>query len=249
LVAEYNNIEQVQELVSDNKGLVAAIIIEPVAGNMGCILPKEDFLESLRKICDEEEIVLIFDEVMTGFRLGAGGAQEALNIDADLVTYGKIIGAGLPVGAFGGKRKIMEHIAPLGKVYQAGTLSGNPLAMIAGFTLLTELKNNPSIYEELYTKTQHLHIGLEKTFREKNIPVQINRLGSMISVHFAEHPVNDFASAAAANNELFKKYFHHMLKHGVYLPPSPFESWFLNNAISDGDIEQIVSATEKFQVE
>lgn len=246
LVAPYNDIEAVEKLVQQNKDQIAAIIIEPVAGNMGCILPKEGFIERLRAICDEEKIVLIFDEVMTGFRLEAGGAQAALKIDADLITYGKIIGAGMPVGAFGGKRAIMEHIAPLGNVYQAGTLSGNPLAMIAGFTLLSELRNNPNIYKELSDRTEKLHHKLAKVFAAHEIPVQINRLGSMISVHFSEQPVSDFASAASANNQLFKEYFHHMLKHGVYLPPSPFESWFLNNALSDEDIELIVAATEKF---
>ncbi len=246
LVAPYNNIEEVEKLVAEHKGEIAAIIIEPVAGNMGCILPAVGFLEAIRKICDEEKIVLIFDEVMTGFRLGAGGAQQRLNIDADLVTYGKIIGAGLPVGAFGGKKEIMECIAPLGNVYQAGTLSGNPLAMIAGFTLLSELKNNPSIYTELNNKTETLHNGLEKVFSASNLPVQINRLGSMISVHFSEKPVTDFATAAACNNELFKKYFHYNLDNGIYLPPSAFESWFLNNALSQNDIDHIIKVAKDF---
>ena len=246
LVAAYNNIAEVEELVEQNKGEIAAIIIEPVAGNMGCILPKPGFLETIRTICDEENIVLIFDEVMTGFRLAVGGAQELLNIKADIITYGKIIGAGLPVGAFGGKQEIMECIAPLGKIYQAGTLSGNPLAMIAGFTLLTELKNNPSIYDELHEKGMQLDKGLQLVFDVKKIPVQINRISSMISVHFSEHPVIDFASASTANNNLFKQYFHHMLRNGVYLPPSPFESWFLNNAISYDDIDLIIKANSTF---
>ena len=246
LVAPYNNIEEVEKLVTANKGEIAAIIIEPVAGNMGCILPAQGFLEAIRKICDEEKIVLIFDEVMTGFRLGAGGAQQLLNIDADLVTYGKIIGAGLPVGAFGGKKEIMECIAPLGNVYQAGTLSGNPLAMIAGFTLLSELKNNPSLYDELNAKTEALHIGIEKVFSTAKFPVQINRMGSMISVHFSEKPVTDFASAATCNNELFKKYFHYNLDNGIYLPPSAFESWFLNNALSQSDVDHIIKVAKDF---
>ncbi len=248
LVAAYNNIEEVEKIVKENKGTIAAIIIEPVAGNMGCILPKPGFLEAIRTICDEEKIVLIFDEVMTGFRLSPGGAQQSLNINADLITYGKIIGAGLPVGAFGGKREMMECIAPLGNVYQAGTLSGNPLAMIAGFTLLSALKNDPLIYQQLNEKTKELHGGLQEVFDKKNIPVQINRLGSMISVHFSEEPVTDFASAAAADNNVFKKYFHHMLDEGVYLPPSPFESWFLNNAISNNDINSIIKASGGFSV-
>lgn len=243
LVAAYNDLEAVKQLVSENKGEIAAIIVEPVAGNMGCILPATGFLEGLRKICDDESIVYIFDEVMTGFRLSAGGAQEKLGIQADLVTYGKVIGAGMPVGAFGGKRAIMEKIAPLGNVYQAGTLSGNPIAMIAGYTLLTELKNNPSIYEELNNKTKYLHEGLEKVLKTWGHPFVINRFGSMISVHFSDHPVTDFTSAASANNELFKQYFHAMLNQGIYLPPSAFESWFLNNALTYADLDKTIEAT------
>ena len=246
LVASYNNIEEVEKLVAENKGEIAAVIIEAVGGNMGCILPAPGFLEAIRKICDEEKIVLIFDEVMTGFRLSAGGAQELLKIDADLITYGKIIGAGLPVGAFGGKREIMECIAPLGNVYQAGTLSGNPLAMMAGFTLLSELKNNPSIYEELNAKTETLQKGLEEVFNNSKLAVQINRMGSMISVHFSDKPVTDFASAANCNNELFKKYFHFNLDNGIYLPPSSFESWFLNNALNQSDVDHIIKVAKEF---
>ena len=243
LVASYNNLDEVKKLVTENKGEIAAIIIEPVAGNMGCILPAPGFLEGLRQICDEEAIVFIFDEVMTGFRLSAGGAQEKLNIKADLVTYGKVIGAGLPVGAFGGKRVIMEKIAPLGNVYQAGTLSGNPIAMIAGYTLLQELKSNPAIYDELNAKTAYLHQGLEKVLNEWGQPFVINRFGSMISLHFSDHPVTDFATAASANNDLFKQYFHSMLDQGIYLPPSAFESWFLNNALSTEDLDKTIEAT------
>src|SRR5215218_5840520 len=181
LTAPYNDLEAVKKLVTENKGEIAAIIIEPVAGNMGCIIPQEGYLEGLRKICNEEGIVFIFDEVMTGFRLAQGGAQERLKIDADLVTYGKVIGAGMPVGAFGGKKEIMEHIAPLGNVYQAGTLSGNPLAMIAGYTLLKELKNNPGIYKELEEKGNYLKDGLQKVLEQSKIPFVINQMGSMIS--------------------------------------------------------------------
>ena len=246
LVAPYNDLDAVQKLVLENKGEIAAIIVEPVAGNMGCILPAPGFMEGLRKICNEENIIFIFDEVMTGFRLAAGGAQQTLGVNADLVTYGKIIGAGLPVGAFGGKREIMECIAPLGKVYQAGTLSGNPLAMIAGFTLLSELKNSSGIYDELAAKTEKIHVGLQEVFNAKNIPVQINRMGSMISVHFSNNAVTDFASAADCDMEMFKKYFHFNLDNGVYLPPSPFESWFLNNALSDDDVQKIIDVAKDF---
>ncbi len=243
LCAAYNDLDAVKKLVVENKGEIAAIIVEPVAGNMGCILPASGFLEGLRQICDEASIVFIFDEVMTGFRLAAGGAQEKLKINADLVTYGKVIGAGMPVGAFGGKRAIMEQIAPVGKVYQAGTLSGNPIAMIAGSTLLKELKNNPSIYDELNSKTEYLHHGLEQAFTDWGKPFIINRIGSMISVHFSNHPITDFATAAGASNYLFKQYFHLMLDEGVYLPPSAFESWFLNNALSKEDLKNTISAT------
>src|ERR1043165_147957 len=186
LNAPYNDLSAVQQLVDDNKGKIAAIIIEPVAGNMGCIIPKEGFLEGLRAICDKEGIVFIFDEVMTGFRLAAGGAQERLNINADLVTYGKVIGGGMPVGAFGGKKEIMQQIAPLGNVYQAGTLSGNPIAMIAGYTMLKTLKEQPGIYKDLEDKTTYLHKGLNDVLYKSGTPYVINQLGSMISVHFSE---------------------------------------------------------------
>ncbi|MBS1687713.1 MAG: glutamate-1-semialdehyde 2,1-aminomutase [Bacteroidetes bacterium] len=246
LTAAYNDLDAVQELVNTHKGEIAAIIIEPIAGNMGCILPKPGFLEGLRSICDKEGIVFIFDEVMTGFRLAAGGAQEKLGINADLVTYGKVIGGGMPVGAFGGKKEIMQHIAPLGNVYQAGTLSGNPIAMIAGYTMLKTLKDTPSVYTELNEKTASLHEGLDKAFAESNVPYTINRFGSMISVHFSEKPVTDFASAAAANNALFNQYFHAMLQEGVYLPPSAYESWFISTALSTEDIQHTVDATRRF---
>lgn len=249
LTCAYNDVDAVRSLIAANKNEIAAIIIEPVAGNMGCIIPKPGYLESLREICTEEGILLIFDEVMTGFRLAAGGAQEKLNIDADLVTYGKVIGGGMPVGAFGGRREIMSHIAPLGQVYQAGTLSGNPLAMIAGYTTLLELKNNPSIFTELESKTEYLHNGLKQVLETAGAPFVINRLGSMISVHFSESPVENFAEAAAADNEKFKRYFHFMLSKGIYLPPSPFESWFLNNALTQADLDHTIKATREFLAE
>jgi glutamate-1-semialdehyde 2,1-aminomutase len=244
LVAAYNDLDAVTRLVEENKGEVAAIIIEPVAGNMGCILPKHGFLEGLRSLCTEENIVFIFDEVMTGFRLAQGGAQERLNVDADLVTYGKVIGAGMPVGAFGGKLEIMKHIAPLGNVYQAGTLSGNPLAMVAGYTLLKELKGDPSIYQQLEEKGNYLREGLQKLFAATDVPFVINHMGSMISVHFSDHPVDDFASAASANNALFSKFFHGMLDRGVYLPPSAFETWFLSNALTKEDLDKTIVAAK-----
>ena len=245
LTCAYNDLEAVEQLVKENPNEIAAIIVEAVAGNMGCILPKECFLKGLRKICDDNNIVLIFDEVMTGFRLALGGVQEKLGIDADLVTYGKVIGAGMPVGAFGGKRHIMEVVSPLGNVYQAGTLSGNPIAMIAGYTLLSILKDNPEILKELDAKTLYLKEGLDKVLKASGTPYIINHLGSMLSIHFSGHPVTDFASAAAANNELFKKFFHAMLNRGIYLPPSAFESWFLNNALSYEDLDKTIAAVEE----
>ncbi len=182
---------------------------------------------------------------MTGFRLAKGGAQERLHINADLVTYGKVIGAGLPVGAFGGKKYIMESVAPLGNVYQAGTLSGNPIAMIAGYTLLNILNNEPSIFKELDEKTIYLKDGLTKVLQASGTPYAINQLGSMISVHFSDHAVTNFETAASANNDLFKKFFHAMLQRGVYLPPSAFESWFLNNALTKKDLDYTIEAAEE----
>jgi glutamate-1-semialdehyde 2,1-aminomutase len=245
LTAPYNDIEAVKRLVAVHKNEIAAIIIEPVAGNMGCILPKPGFLEELRNICTREKIVLIFDEVMTGFRLLAGGAQQKLGIDADLVTYGKVIGGGMPVGAFGGKKEIMSMVAPLGKVYQAGTLSGNPIAMIAGFTLLKTLHEDPSIYAQLEEKGAYLEKGLGEVLRKSGRKYVINRMGSMISVHFSSRPVENFEGALAADNAFFNKFFHGMLRRGVYLPPSAFESWFLSNALSYEDLDFTIDAAEK----
>ncbi|HMG68001.1 MAG TPA: glutamate-1-semialdehyde 2,1-aminomutase [Chitinophagaceae bacterium] len=246
LTAPFNDLAAVEKLVHENKNEIAAIIIEPVAGNMGCIPPLPGYLEGLRKICDAEKIVFIFDEVMTGFRLAAGGAQEKFSVHADLITYGKVIGGGMPVGAFGGKKEIMEHIAPLGNVYQAGTLSGNPIAMIAGFTLLKTLKENPSIYSDLEDKTRFLHKGLREVFEKSNLRFVINQSGSMISIHFSDRPVIDFSSSASSNTQTFNKFFHFMLDRGIYLPPSAFETWFVSNALSEDDIEKTIDAARQF---
>ncbi len=244
LLATYNDLENVKELVAANKDQIAAIIIEPITGNMGCIVPIKSFMTGLRKLCTEEGILLIFDEVMTGFRLAKGGAQEVLDIAADIVTYGKVIGGGLPVGAFAAKSEIMNHMAPDGPVYQAGTLSGNPLAMSAGLAMLTALNNAPEIFQSLEEKTAYLHQGMDEILNRHQITHQINRYGSMISVHFTEEPVIDFASSAKGNNDTFKKYFHGMLKKGVYLPPSAFESYFLNDALSYADLDDTLAALE-----
>jgi glutamate-1-semialdehyde 2,1-aminomutase len=245
LLANYNDLEGVKELVAANTGEIAAIILEPIAGNMGCIIPTDEFIQGLRELCTQEGILLLFDEVMTGFRLAKGGAQEVLGIDADIVMFGKVIGGGLPVGAFAARAEIMSHLAPEGPVYQAGTLSGNPLAMSAGLAMLTEIDQNPKVFESLEKKTEHLHKGIAEILTAKGISHQINRYGSMISVHFCEAPVYDFASSAKGNNDTFKKYFHGMLDHGIYLPPSAFESYFLNDAISYADLDKTIEAVSK----
>ena len=246
LLANYNDLESVHRLIQEHKGQIACIIIEPVAGNMGCILPKEGFLEGLRKLCDANQILLVFDEVMTGFRLARGGVQERLGVLADIVTFGKVVGGGLPVGAFAGKAEIMDHLAPDGPVYQAGTLSGNPLAMAAGYAMLSELNTNPDIFDRLDKKTETLHLGMKQVLDDAGVVHHINRIGSMISIHFCEHPVTDFKSAAHGNNDTFKTYFHGMLKRGVYMPPSAFESYFLNDALSYENIDHTIQSLSEF---
>lgn len=242
LLARYNDLENVEEIINSNKDEIACIIIEPVAGNMGCIPPVKGFLEGLRSLCDAHNILLIFDEVMTGFRLAKGGVQELLGVDADIVTFGKVIGGGLPVGAFAAREEIMNHLAPLGPVYQAGTLSGNPLAMAAGLAMLTELNEKSEVFDSLTKKTEYLHDGIGKVLTEKNIVHTINRLGSMISVHFSEKPVVNFESAAAGNNDTFKKFFHGMLDQGIYIAPSAFETWFITDALSYEDLDETINA-------
>ena len=244
LLARFNDIDQVSQLVHENKGEIACIIIEPVAGNMGCVPPAEGFLEALRTLCDENEILLIFDEVMTGFRLAKGGVQELYGVTADIVTFGKVIGGGLPVGAFAASSEIMSHLAPLGPVYQAGTLSGNPLAMAAGLAMLTELNNNDTVFTSLAKKTEYLHQGLAKVMTKHNVAHTINRVGSMISIHFSETPVTDFTSAANANGENFKTFFHGMLREGVYIAPSAFETWFLCDALTYEDLDSTIQAAD-----
>ncbi|MDO1512140.1 glutamate-1-semialdehyde 2,1-aminomutase [Maribacter confluentis] len=245
LLATYNDLDSVATLVAANKDEIAAIIIEPIAGNMGCIVPTEKFIQGLRNICTQEGILLIFDEVMTGFRLAKGGAQEVLDIKADIVTYGKVIGGGLPVGAFAAKAEIMDYLAPDGPVYQAGTLSGNPLAMSAGLAMLTALNDNPEVFTSLQEKAAYLHKGIAEVLTNKGVDHQINRFGSMISVHFTDEPVVDFSSSAKGNNETFKKYFHGMLNKGIYLPPSAFESYFLNDALSYADLDETINALKE----
>ena len=244
LLARYNDLASVEELFHQHADSIAAIIIEPVAGNMGCILPQKGFLEGLRALCDQHQALLIFDEVMTGFRLALGGAQERLGIQADLVTFGKVIGGGLPVGAFAARAEIMKELAPEGPVYQAGTLSGNPLAMRAGLTTLRLLQEDKALFARLDDKTAQLHEGMQALIEKKGLPHQFNRLGSMLSLHFTETPVVDFKTAVLGNNDHFKAYFHGMLDRGVYLPPSAFESYFLNDALSYEDIAFTLDAFE-----
>ncbi len=245
LLALYNDIENVTELINANKNEIACIIIEPVAGNMGCIPPKDGFLEALRNLCDANNILLVFDEVMTGFRLAKGGAQELYSVYGDIVCFGKVIGGGLPVGAFAARHEIMNHLAPLGPVYQAGTLSGNPLAMAAGLAMLQELNTDAEVFNRLAEKTAYLHKGIAKVLNENNVAHTINRVGSMISVHFDEAEVIDFETAAKGNNDTFKKFFHGMLNAGIYIAPSAFETWFITDALTYEDLDFTIAAVNK----
>jgi glutamate-1-semialdehyde 2,1-aminomutase len=245
LLATYNNIENVRALFESNKNEIAAIIVEPVAGNMGCIPPTPGFLEGLRQICNDNHALLIFDEVMTGFRLAKGGVQELYNINADIVCFGKVIGGGLPVGAFAAKEEIMNYLAPIGPVYQAGTLSGNPLAMAAGLTMLQSLNSDILIYKRLEEKTAYLEKGIRNVLTNHKIDFTINRVGSMISIHFNANPVFDFETAKEGDNETFKKFFHGLLNEGVYIAPSAFETWFITDALTYEDLDFTINAVDK----
>ena len=237
LLAAYNDIDNVKALFEANKNEIAAIIIEPVAGNMGCIPPAKGFLEALRTVCSENGALLIFDEVMTGFRLAKGGAQELYGVQADIVCFGKVIGGGLPVGAFAAREEIMNYLAPLGPVYQAGTLSGNPLAMAAGLEMLKALNTDADIFKRLDEKTAYLENGIRQVLTEENVIFTINRVGSMISVHFDANPVYDFATAKNGDNDTFKKFFHGLLNRGIYIAPSAYETWFITDALTYEDLD------------
>ncbi len=245
LTAPYNNLEAVEELIQKNRNQIAAIIIEPVAGNMGCVLPKEGYLQGIRKLCYEHGIIYIFDEVMTGFRLAKGGAQEVFNVTPDLTTLGKIIGGGMPVGAYGGKKDIMDYISPVGPVYQAGTLSGNPIAMSAGYAMLTHLNSNDEVYINIENITKRLVQGFKENLRTVSKDYTINSIGSMMSLFFTENSVNDFNSAKTSNTELFGKYFNLMLERGVYIAPSQFETLFISSAITEEIADIIIDANLK----
>jgi glutamate-1-semialdehyde 2,1-aminomutase len=249
LLAKYNDLQNVTALFEANKNEIAAIIIEPVAGNMGCVPPAEGFLEALRELCDANGTLLIFDEVMTGFRLAKGGAQELYNVKADIVAFGKVIGGGLPVGAFAARNEIMNYLAPLGPVYQAGTLSGNPLAMAAGLEMLKALNKDTAIFKRLDEKTAYLEKGIREKLDAAGIEYTINRRGSMISVHFDVSPVTDFQSAAKGDNETFKKFFHGLLREGVYIAPSAYETWFITDALSYEDLDFTINAIGKIAQE
>ncbi|MFY7665065.1 glutamate-1-semialdehyde 2,1-aminomutase [Flavobacterium sp.] len=249
LLATYNDEASVRELFAANPNEIAALIVEPVAGNMGCIPPAAGFLQFLRDICSENNTLLIFDEVMTGFRLAKGGVQELYGITADICCFGKVIGGGLPVGAFAARREIMDFLAPVGPVYQAGTLSGNPLAMVAGLTMLRAINSDAELFKRLEEKCAYLENGLREAFSETAIPFTINRVGSMISIHFAKESVVDFATAKLGDNEWFKKFFHGMLQEGVYIAPSAYESWFLTDALTYEDLDFTITAAKKVAAE
>lgn len=243
LTANYNDLSSVEVLLKANPGQVAAVIVEPVAANMGVVPPQPGFLQGLRRLCDESGALLIFDEVITGFRLAPGGAQEYFGVRADLVTYGKIIGGGMPVGAYGGSRKLMEQVAPLGPVYQAGTLSGNPVAMAAGIAQLRILKSNPEIYQNLERRGAMLEKGLKEALF--GIPAQVNRVGSLLTVFFTENPVNSYEAARSSNLEQFRRWYLGLLEQGIYAAPSQFEAMFLCNAHTDKEVERIIDCAGK----
>ena len=244
LTAGYNDLEGVRRLVEQNPDQIACIIVEPIAGNMGVVLPEEGFLRGLREICDEKGIILLFDEVISGFRAAFGGAQEVFGIRADLTCLGKIIGGGLPVGAYGGKREIMEKVSPLGGVYQAGTLSGNPLAMTAGIATLDLLKSK-TVYQDLGKKASYLSEEISRLAHERGIPLCVNHTTGMLTVFFTEGPVRDYPTAKTSDTKRFAQFFIEMMNQGIYLPPSQFEAWFLSSAHTKKDLDRTIEACEE----
>ncbi|KAB7732784.1 glutamate-1-semialdehyde 2,1-aminomutase [Rudanella paleaurantiibacter] len=249
LTAPYNDLAAVEALIENNTNQIAALILEPVVGNMGCVLPEPGFLEGLRELCTKHEIVLIFDEVMTGFRLAPGGAQQRFGITPDLTTMGKIIGGGMPVGAYGGRADIMNMVSPAGPVYQAGTLSGNPIAMSAGLAMLHYLNDHPEVYTRLDEIGNKLATGFQASLTKLGLPYTINQIGSMFTQFMTDKTVTDFETAKTCDVPRFGRYFHAMLKRGVYLAPSQFESLFVSVALTDELIEQVIQANEESLIE
>lgn len=248
LIATYNDIENVADIFRHNQGEIAAVIVEPVAGNMGCVLPENNFLQNLKKVCQDNGALLIFDEVMTGFRLAFGGAQETFGVDADIVTFGKVIGGGMPVGAFAARQEIMDYLAPNGPVYQAGTLSGNPLAMRAGLTTLELIKSDKDFYNNINKTTETLDFEIGKILNEKGLKHRINRKGSMMSIFFETNKVSNFQEAyESVYTCIFNNFFQQMLANGIYLPPSGYETWFISAAIQDAEIDKTLEAVRKFE--
>jgi len=245
LVAVYNDLESVEKLFFKNEGQIAAVIVEPVAANMGVVPPKKDFLHGLRELCDKNEALLVFDEVITGFRLCIGGAQQFYKVKADLVTFGKIIGGGMPVGAYGGRREIMELVSPEGGVYQAGTLSGNPITVAAGLAQLRILNENRGIYEKIDASAKRLEDGFKRIAEELDLPIWVNRVGSLIGVFFTKEEVDNFEKAKMSDTKLYAMYFNSMLKEGIYLAPSQFEAMFVSYAHTKEDIERTLSSAKK----
>jgi glutamate-1-semialdehyde 2,1-aminomutase len=245
LIAPFNDLTAIERLIASNENQISAIILEPVVGNMGCVVPREGYLQALRVLCDRHNILLIFDEVMTGFRLALGGAQELYDVKADMTTLGKIIGGGLPVGAYGGKKEIMDSISPVGPIYQAGTLSGNPLAMAAGLAMLKYLKQNPTIYDQLNKQTTRLATEIKLQYEQKGFNYTINQVGSMFTLFFTDKPVYDYSSAKEADTKHFASYFQSMLNEGVYMAPSQFEAMFVSSALNDSIIDRILQASKK----
>ena len=245
LLANFNDLNSVKELFEANKNEIAAIIIEPVAGNMGCVPPVNNFLQELRSICDENGTLLIFDEVMTGFRLAKGGAQELFKVKADIVCFGKVIGGGLPVGSFAARTEIMDYLAPVGPIYQAGTLSGNPLAMAAGLAMLQSINNDAELFNRLEEKTAYLEDGIRKVLIANKKTFRINRVGSMISIFFCENKVENYEDASKADTPEFKKFFHDLLERGIYIAPSSYETWFITDALTYEDLDETIRVIDE----
>ena len=244
LIAPFNNLEAIGLLIENNQDNIAAIILEPVVGNMGCVMPVPGYLQGLRKLCDKHNIVLIFDEVMTGFRLSLGGAQQLFGVTPDMTTLGKIIGGGLPVGAYGGKKEIMDCVSPLGPVYQAGTLSGNPLAMAAGLVMVRYLLDHPEVYTTINESATAIVEGIKKQLFAKGLNYTVNQVGSMFTLFFTDQQVTDFQTATSSDVALFARYFQSMLAQGIYMAPSQYEAMFVSASIDSSVVDRILGASE-----